>query len=100
MPVSSARPLCRPDNPQSGTLNVDQAITVAQAVTALTRGGAQCLGFGWENKVGTIEEGKLADMVVLQRNIFEIPTDEIASVLVETTLLGGAIVYDHPRDAQ
>jgi hypothetical protein len=37
-------------------------------------------------------------MVVLQRNIFDIPADEIAGVLVERTLLGGKIVYDRPRD--
>jgi predicted amidohydrolase YtcJ len=53
---------------------------------------------GGEKKLGTIEEGKLADMVVLQRNIFDIPADEIAGVLVERTLLGGKIVYDRPRD--
>jgi predicted amidohydrolase YtcJ len=87
-----------PDNPQSGTLNADQAITVEQAVTAMTLGGAQCLGFGWDEKLGSIEAGKLADMVVLQRNIFEIPTDEIDAVRVERTLLGGKIVYDRPRD--
>ena len=64
----------------------------------MTQGGAQCLGFGWDEKLGSIEAGKLADMVVLQRNIFEIPTDEIAAVRVERTLLGGKIVYDRPRD--
>ena len=87
-----------PDYPDSGALNPSQAITVEQAVTALTKGGSQCLGFGWEDKVGTIEAGKLADMVVLQENIFDIPVTEIAEVLVERTLLGGQIVYDRPRD--
>ena len=87
-----------PDNPDSGTLNSNQAISVAQAVTAFTKGGAACLGFGWEDKLGTIEAGKLADMVVLERNIFEIPANEIATVNVERTLLGGKIVYDRPRD--
>jgi hypothetical protein len=86
-----------PDNPESGTLNASQAITVEQAVKALTWGGSQCLGFGWEDKLGTIEEGKLADFVVLQRNLFEIPANEIAGVLVERTVMGGNIVYDRPR---
>jgi predicted amidohydrolase YtcJ len=66
-------------------------------VKALTWGGSQCLGFGWEDKLGTIEEGKLADFVVLQRNLFEIPANEIAGVLVERTVMGGNIVYDRPR---
>ena len=87
-----------PDNPDSGSLNQDQAITVEQAVKALTKGGSQCLGFGWDDKVGTIEAGKFADMVVLQKNLFEVPVTEIAEVLVERTLLGGKIVYDRPRD--
>ena len=84
-----------PDNPQSGTLNADQAITVEQAVKALTWGGAQCLGFGWEDRLGTIEEGKLADMVVLQENIFEIPVESISRVQVDLTLLGGTVVYSN-----
>jgi len=84
-----------PDNPQSGTLNADQAITVEQAVKALTWGGAQCLGFGWEDRLGTIEEGKLADMIVLQENIFEIPVEKISKVRVDQTLLGGKVVYRH-----
>jgi predicted amidohydrolase YtcJ len=89
-----------PDNPDSGALNAEQAITVEQAVIALTKGGAACLGFGWEDKVGSIEVGKLADMVVLKDNIFEIPVDKIATVLLERTLLGGKIVYDRPRDGE
>ncbi len=47
-----------------------------------------------EDKTGSIEPGKLADFVVLDRNILDIPIDEIGAVNVEATLLGGEPVYD------
>ena len=42
---------------------------------------------------GSIEEGKLADMVILSRNLFEIPEDEIKDIKVEMTIFDGQIVY-------
>jgi len=83
-----------PQDPSSGTLNADQAITLEQAVRGFTLGGAECLGFGWEDKLGSIEEGKLADFVVLDRNLFEIPIAELYQTQVERTVLGGAVVFD------
>lgn len=47
-----------------------------------------------EEKTGSIERGKLADFVVLDRNILDIPINEIGSVNVEATLLGGEPIYD------
>jgi predicted amidohydrolase YtcJ len=46
-----------------------------------------------ETLKGSIEPGKLAYMVVLDRDIFTIPEDEIKDVKVETTIVGGEIVY-------
>ena len=83
-----------PQDPSSGTLNADQAITLEQAIRGFTLGGAHCLGFGWENKLGSIEEGKLADFIVLDRNLFEIPIAELYQTQVERTVLGGAVVFD------
>ena len=83
-----------PQDPSSGTLNADQAITLEQAVRGFTLGGAECLGFGWEDKLGSIEEGKLADFIVLDRNLFEIPIAELYQTQVERTVLGGAVVFD------
>ncbi len=45
-----------------------------------------------ENIKGSIGKGKLADMVVLSRNIFEIPEDEIKDVKVEMTIFNGKLV--------
>ncbi len=49
-----------------------------------------------EDKTGSIEAGKLADLVVVDRNIFEIPTNQINQSKVLLTLLGGKEVYRDP----
>jgi hypothetical protein len=42
---------------------------------------------------GTIEPGKVADFVVLEKDLFKIPTDEIKDVKVAGTFLAGRQVY-------
>ncbi|WP_370456801.1 amidohydrolase [Bacillus sp. SH5-2] len=46
-----------------------------------------------EKELGTLEIGKLADLVVLNRNLFEIPVEEIRDVQVVLTMVDGAIVF-------
>jgi predicted amidohydrolase YtcJ len=46
-----------------------------------------------ENETGSIEVGKKADMVVLDRNLFESPVSEIADTKVLMTLFEGKMVY-------
>jgi len=46
-----------------------------------------------EDKTGTLEVGKKADLIVLDRNLFEVPATEINEATVELTMLGGKIVY-------
>jgi predicted amidohydrolase YtcJ len=43
---------------------------------------------------GTLEPGMLADVVVLDRNLFTAPPSEIVAASVQTTILGGQVVYD------
>jgi predicted amidohydrolase YtcJ len=70
----------------------DQAISVKEALRLYTINGAYA---SFEETVkGSIETGKLADMVVLDRDMLTIPADEIREVKVETTIVGGEIVYD------
>ncbi|OUS12827.1 hypothetical protein A9Q97_05565 [Rhodospirillales bacterium 47_12_T64] len=47
-----------------------------------------------ENKTGSIEQGKLTDFVVLDRDIFDVPVSEIGDAKVEATILGGEAIYD------
>jgi predicted amidohydrolase YtcJ len=49
-----------------------------------------------ERETGSIEMGKLADLVVLDHNLFEIPAAQIHTVKVLRTLLEGVTVYRAP----
>ena len=78
-------------------LNTDQhapeeAISVEAAIKAYTWNPAYILG--WEEKVGSIEPGKLADMVVLDQNPLEVSAPDISEIKVLTTLLSGEVIYD------
>lgn len=68
-----------------------EALGVTEALRGYTVKGAW-LTFEEEEK-GTIEEGKLADLIVLDRDILAIPADEIPEVRVTQTWLGGRLVY-------
>lgn len=46
-----------------------------------------------EDRLGSIEPGKYADLVVLEKNLFEIPPEEIHKVKVCETIIGGETVY-------
>lgn len=70
----------------------EQKITVEEAVAAYTIGNAYAAYL--ERDLGTIEVGKLADLVVLERDIFTIEPAEIEHVSVDVTVVGGEIVYE------
>ena len=48
--------------------------------------------------MGSIEVGKLADMIVLDKNILEIPPTEIGSAQVLRTVIGGDVVFERSTD--
>lgn len=77
-------------NPNTGWLT-DQSLTVEEALTGYTMGGAYT-SFE-ENIKGSIEPGKLADMVVLSEDIFRISKDSIKDVKIDMTIFDGKIVY-------
>lgn len=64
---------------------------MAEALCAYTKWSAYAESF--EKELGTLEPGKLADIVVLDRNLFKIPTDEIRFAKVTLTIADGKIVY-------
>ncbi|WP_114576434.1 amidohydrolase [Saliphagus sp. LR7] len=69
-----------------------QRLSVGEALRAYTRGGAYA---GFADERGSLEPGKLADAVVLDRDPFEHP-EEIDEIEVVATVVGGEIVYEAP----
>jgi hypothetical protein len=70
----------------------DGAPDVETAVKWMTINPAKLLN--QDDRTGTIEPGKFADLVVLDRDIFDIPVAEIGDTAVKATLLQGKPVYD------
>ena len=68
-----------------------ECLTVSQAVHAFTMGGAYASGE--EGLKGSLTPGKLADLVVLSKDVFNIPPMEIAETRVEATLFDGQVVH-------
>ena len=71
---------------------VNEAISLADALKASTLGSAYVLGL--EDKVGSIEVGKLADLVVLEKNLFDMPKEDISGTKVLLTMSNGKIVFE------
>jgi predicted amidohydrolase YtcJ len=73
-------------------LGARERLTLDDAVRSYTAGAAAALGH--EGSRGTLEAGKLADCVVLDRDPWTTPVDELAQVRTVATLLGGRWVHD------
>ncbi|HEX6960709.1 MAG TPA: amidohydrolase, partial [Lacipirellula sp.] len=69
-----------------------QKISVEEALRAYTRDAAYA-AFN-EKSLGTLAPGKQADLVVLDRDLFKIPPEELRDVQVVLTMVGGRIMYD------
>jgi predicted amidohydrolase YtcJ len=73
---------------------IDQALTVEQAIVASTVTPAWLAGD--ERRRGRLLPGFLADLVVLSRDPFTCPSDELESVEVVATMVGGRWVFQPP----
>jgi predicted amidohydrolase YtcJ len=108
-PVSSPNPLwlihtavnrtAPPRHPYGGTATVEpflpaQRLGLPDAIAAATIGSAYINRD--DGQAGSIEPGKRADLVVLDRNLFAHPTEEIALARVDLTLVDGAVVHARP----
>lgn len=76
--------------PEGGWLP-EQGLTLEEAIYGYTLGGA--IASKREDKEGSIETGKLADIIIISQNLFEIPPDQIGKTEVLMTIVGGKIVY-------
>jgi len=81
-----------PNLPESAPqLNPGEAVDLGTMIEGYTINGAYLMH--QEDLVGSIETGKRADLIVLDRNLFDIPTTEINQAKVLLTLFNGQAVY-------
>jgi predicted amidohydrolase YtcJ len=80
-----------------GTKVIRQTISREDALIAHTRKNAFFVFH--EDDLGSIQPGKLADLVVLDRDYLTIPPDQIKDIKPVMTMVGGRIVYDASTEA-
>jgi predicted amidohydrolase YtcJ len=103
--VSSYNPFCAFQTAVTRTgakgqkpLNIDERIPLTTAVDAYTINAA--FAMKQDATTGSIEVGKRADLVVLDRDIFSVDPDTIANTNVLATYLDGRLVYTAPANVQ
>ena len=70
----------------------DQALTRAEALHSFTLDAAYAAHA--EDRLGSLETGKWADFIIVDRDYFEIPAAEIDDIRVLQTWVGGQLVFD------
>jgi len=80
-----------PGKPDVPKMSPDQALTVAETIEAYTINAAWSLLL--DDVTGSIEEGKFADFIILNHNLFEIPESEIHKTEVQKTIFKGEVIY-------
>jgi len=77
--------------PRDGWM-ADQRMTRQEALVSFTRSAA--FAAHMESLSGSLEVGKLADLVVLSSDVMQVPPADILKITVRMTIVGGEIVYD------
>ena len=88
----------QPDRKYAAPLSEDKGLSRREVLRAITLNGSYELH--QELSTGSLEPGKLADFIVLDRNFFDIPTAQIADIKVLQTVVGGQVVYQSDRFTQ
>jgi predicted amidohydrolase YtcJ len=78
-------------------LGPDQRLSVYEALRAMTYNSAYA--YGEQDRKGTLEPGKLADMILISDNPFSVDVDELQNIDVLATWKEGALVYGSPAAA-
>lgn len=82
---------------QGDCLGPDQGITAREALELYTINNARIMGV--EDRRGSVEPGKLADLAVLSQDILSVAPDAIRDTRAVMTLLGGKVVHRDPEMA-
>ena len=81
----------------TGNTSSGEPILTDQKITRMEALRISTLGSAWfaleEDALGSIEEGKLADLVVLSDDYLTVPDDDLRSLTSVLTLIGGEVVY-------
>jgi len=80
------------------TLHAEEDLAVDDMIAAYTIHAAEALK--QDSSTGSIDVGKLADLVVLGQDPYTVPASTIMTIPVKQTLLGGAVVYQAGASAQ
>jgi predicted amidohydrolase YtcJ len=88
----------QPDHRYAGRLSEDKGLSRHEALRAITMNSSYELH--QDQSTGSLEVGKLADFIVLDRNFFDIPADQIADIKVLQTVVGGHVVFQSDQFAQ
>ena len=80
------------DGQPAGGWYPDQALTRIEALHSFTLAAAYAAH--QEDRLGSLEPGKWADFIVIDRNYFEVPVEEIDDIRVLQTWVGGRRVFD------
>ncbi|MEA3181154.1 MAG: hypothetical protein QOI59_4677 [Gammaproteobacteria bacterium] len=79
-----------PDGVQHGY--AEESVSRPEAIRMYTANGPY---LSWEENIkGTLEPGKLADMIVLDEDILTVPDEQLLTLRIDRTYLGGKLVYE------
>ncbi|WP_281974307.1 amidohydrolase [Halobacillus litoralis] len=101
-PITSANPLLgiyaavNRKSKSGKPVGADQSITIEEAIRAYTWAGAYA-SFE-EDQKGSLENGKLADLVILDLPILSCPPEDLLNVNVDMTILNGEIAYQKQKE--
>jgi predicted amidohydrolase YtcJ len=72
----------------------EEAVSIQEAIRMYTANGPYLT---WEEKIkGSLEPGKLADLIVLDADPLTIPPEQLRTMIVDLTIIGGKVVYERP----
>lgn len=90
--IYAATTRCMPDGFPEGGFNRSYALTLGEVLQCMTLGSAYVESF--DQRIGSLERGKLADLIVLDRNLFAVDDPrQIQEARVLLTLVGGHEAY-------